>query len=834
MTGQVNLYHIYLGDIATPTRNLVDYFATHLNGSSWLKILSSYYEIDKNGNKKPVSTSIKLTTSVGYALPNSSPLTIADIANTLQALINDFEGTLPIDMNGIYVFTFPGNVPFQGQNNFMFLEDWCSFRVNFIGPQYNMKVIVMGDISFSPASQRMACMSNQGNPITPNNNVGGDNLVNYYAHDLANVMTDAYGAWEDNQTYRAVADYCSWNFGSFSGNSNIRLGNKYFLIQQLWKNGYGCTMSNVITPQPTVAPTVPSPSKANSGSRPSAPTTVLLPTVAPNLPQDISYHGGPVMTGTINLYNLYLGDFISTADLVSTTTILDYFAANIGNTAWFQILSSFYAITGSDVRIPAANMSTLARSVIVPLENVTSLSDEDIQLNIYYAIAGGQFPVDEGGIYTVIFPGYLTVESSVGTFWLSDWCSYHGAFYLPTGQLIKYSVIGDPATATASAAAAVCQPLATGTMTANGNLGADSMASEYAVNLAEIVTDYYGAWYANSSGLETGDLCAGNYGPLLNGTHNMVVGGKPYLVQKLWQPGVGCTLHKIKPPPPSPTVALTSSPSALSTYPPINKDVQYYGGKVMSQNVKLFNIYFGDFKSTDYLRNLTSIVDYFAAHIGSSSWYSILRAYGVTGNATFGGSVFYLPPKQQQQQQQQQLTKGGIESILTQLLSNGSLPASPNYIYAFIFSGNYSVRNEYSGEEWLVNWCTFHSEFSVSVSVSVPPSTQNMKYFVVGDPSMSTSKHKSACEPIPNQLTANRNLGGDSIAYYYANSLANTVSNPDFDGWYFADNSGIGDQCGSFQKTNLSGHSNIVLGNRPYLVQPCWLVKYGCRMSPII
>jgi len=74
--------------------------------------------------------------------------------------------------------------------------------------------------------------------------------------------------------------------------------------------------------------------------------------------------------------------------------------------------------------------------------------------------------------------------------WLQDWCSYHGAFIPspnPSNLVVKYMVIGDPATAPGDSGQ-VCTPVGGGRRTANDDLGADSMVVGYAQQLAQTIT----------------------------------------------------------------------------------------------------------------------------------------------------------------------------------------------------------------------------------------------------------------------------------------------------------------------------------------------------------
>jgi hypothetical protein len=70
------------------------------------------------------------------------------------------------------------------------------------------------------------------------------------------------------------------------------------------------------------------------------------------------------------------------------------------------------------------------------------------------------------------------------------------------------------------------------------------MVTMYAHEIAEVVTDYVGAWYFDTSPFfESGDVCVWDFGALPPAANsNVVVGQKSFLVQKMWVPTEGCRL----------------------------------------------------------------------------------------------------------------------------------------------------------------------------------------------------------------------------------------------------------------------------------------------------
>lgn len=273
-----------------------------------------------------------------------------------------------------------------------------------------------------------------------------------------------------------------------------------------------------------------------------------------NLLFDIAYNGGSFMDGQVNLYNIYYGSS-------NTQALIDYFAANIGNSAWYTTMKHYSgggkAISGTVSFVTSKYISS----------TVTTLTDSAIKNTLAGLFFAKTLTADSDGIYAFIFKGDITFNG-----WLSQWCGYH-SFFTYNGKTIKYFVAGDSSFSTSGSA---CQGYQNGA-TANNNVGADSLASVYAHELVATVSDFSGrAFYAATpAGLqENADLCAWNWGSFLPGSvnANVVVGSKNFLIQQNWLPGVGCVLNdasiSTETPTIEPTVAPTETPSLIPIYTP--------------------------------------------------------------------------------------------------------------------------------------------------------------------------------------------------------------------------------------------------------------------------
>jgi hypothetical protein len=282
--------------------------------------------------------------------------------------------------------------------------------------------------------------------------------------------------------------------------------------------------TNAPTKSSSIAPSYVSTIASTAGN------TIIDPSV------DIQYYGGPVMIGTPNIYNIFFGDFSSTTSLQTTVSLVDYFAANLGGSSWNNIQTSYYqTVNGAKTYI--SNSLNFVKSINVsPNAQGLTVLDYDFQNIIITAINNGQLPIDTNGIYAIIYRGDFNVLG-----WLTSWCGYHTYFRLSTGELLKYFIVGDPATAPGYTGQS-CEGFIYGP-TANGNLGADSLLNVYAHEVVEMVSDpIFDAWYF-TSGAENADVCNYDFG-LYSGNSNTIVGNKPFLIQRNWLIGYGCRMLK--------------------------------------------------------------------------------------------------------------------------------------------------------------------------------------------------------------------------------------------------------------------------------------------------
>jgi hypothetical protein len=230
----------------------------------------------------------------------------------------------------------------------------------------------------------------------------------------------------------------------------------------------------------------------------------------------ISYHGGPVMLGTVNVYYIWYGDWSGN----NATTILTDFAQHIGGSSYEHINTTYYDGAGNHV----SGAINYAGSTTDNYSRGTALSDSDIQA-IVAAHAGKDLPYDLNAVYFVL----TTADVNETSGFCTQYCGWHTHGTIGGGD-IKYSFVGNPDRCPSACAAQTTGP--------NGNAGADGMASIIAHESEEAISDPdVNAWY-DRSGSENADKCAWTFGTestAANGSkYNVTLGSRQYLIQQNW------------------------------------------------------------------------------------------------------------------------------------------------------------------------------------------------------------------------------------------------------------------------------------------------------------
>jgi len=231
----------------------------------------------------------------------------------------------------------------------------------------------------------------------------------------------------------------------------------------------------------------------------------------------ISYHGGPVITGGVNIYYIWYGNWSGN----SATTILTDLAGSLGGSPYFNINTTYTV----DINNRILNSVTYSGSTTDNYSRGTTLNDSGVQGVVADAITSGKLPKDAKGVYFVLTSQDVAESSGFCT----QYCGWH-THGIISGLNVPYAFIGNSDRCPTACSAQSTSP--------NGNTGADGMASIIAHELEEMVTDpYLNAWY-DQRGQENADKCAWTFGTVFttpNGSFaNMQLGTRNFLIQRNW------------------------------------------------------------------------------------------------------------------------------------------------------------------------------------------------------------------------------------------------------------------------------------------------------------
>jgi hypothetical protein len=236
----------------------------------------------------------------------------------------------------------------------------------------------------------------------------------------------------------------------------------------------------------------------------------------------ISYHGGPVMLGTVHAYFIWYGTWDKTSK-----SILQNLVNGIGTSPYYNINTTYYSQNSAGTKTyvsPSVTLAGEADDAYSQGPASTSLSDTQIQNIVTRALSNGMTK-DVNGVYFV-----LTSKDVHKSGFCTSYCGWHTRSTI-NGTDIKYSFVGNPETHCPSS----CSEQTT--TSPNNNIGVDAMASILAHELEEAVTDPdLNAWY-DKRGAENADKCAWTFGTTYsaNGAlYNVVIGGLKYLIQQNW------------------------------------------------------------------------------------------------------------------------------------------------------------------------------------------------------------------------------------------------------------------------------------------------------------
>ena len=232
------------------------------------------------------------------------------------------------------------------------------------------------------------------------------------------------------------------------------------------------------------------------------------------------YHGGPLMTGTVNVYLIWYGHWNSSngTDNAAGQQLVRDWASGISATPYFNLNTSL-SVSGSAITgaVFYAGQATDAGTA-------TSITDSDILSIVNRNVGVGKaLPYDSNAVYFVVTSSDINKDG-----FCTSYCGWHTAGNIGAGH-VRYSFVGNAARCINSCAIQTTSP--------NGNAGIDGAVSVLSHELEEAVTDPdLNAWFSRS-GYENADECAWTFGhnqyQVANGSWaNMSFGGHDWMIQR--------------------------------------------------------------------------------------------------------------------------------------------------------------------------------------------------------------------------------------------------------------------------------------------------------------
>ena len=225
----------------------VQAYPGNLGGSSFFQIMSQY----------PSSTATGTSTKFAAAYVDTSAYPHSTLQDSdLQAEVSKVISSKgwPTGLSSIFFVFTPLNVNSCYGSSCSFIS-FCAYHGSFTNA--SGKVVLYANMP-DPGTSFSGC----GTPTSPSGDHYVDSAINLVSHEYAEAITDPQlNAWYDSSGYE-IGDKCAWNFGTYSGGSNITLNGVNYILQQEWSNtASACALSYSIA-----VPGAPSAVKAVAGN----------------------------------------------------------------------------------------------------------------------------------------------------------------------------------------------------------------------------------------------------------------------------------------------------------------------------------------------------------------------------------------------------------------------------------------------------------------------------------------------------------------------------------------------------------------------------------------
>lgn len=253
----------------------------------------------------------------------------------------------------------------------------------------------------------------------------------------------------------------------------------------------------------------------------------------PNVRTDtkILYHGGPILTGSTDVYLIWYGNWTVADPDGRTRSILTEYVSFLGSSPYFQINTGYTDSMG----VAPSGALLYAGSVNDQYSHGPSLTPADIGDVVNQMVIGRYLPLDTTGIYLVLTsPDSTDIHPNGSTYCTPGTFPHHGTVQV-NGVPLRYGFIGHPSRCPTSVGS---QFNGGGLPTPNDNFPADVMVSTIAHVLNASITNPSGTGWFDRYGFENSAKCYNTFGETYTTTNgaraNMRLGPRDYLIQQNW------------------------------------------------------------------------------------------------------------------------------------------------------------------------------------------------------------------------------------------------------------------------------------------------------------
>lgn len=238
------------------------------------------------------------------------------------------------------------------------------------------------------------------------------------------------------------------------------------------------------------------------------------------------------LTGNVSLIPVYVGNWLA-GDVSTWNSVLGNIISSLGTSASNSIAKPGHVLNTNvgyftTKGVAAPSLQWVANTTITA-PTAVNVTDAQVATYINTFIAGRTVAVPTGTspVYVYIGAKNTRLTSGFGT----RYCGWHTYGTTSTLANVQYIAIQDFTSTYYRACSAQT------TVSPNGNIALDAMASVFAHEVDETLTDpFINAWY-DVSGSENADKCAWTFGTTtsLSGyQYNVTLGSMKYLIQQNW------------------------------------------------------------------------------------------------------------------------------------------------------------------------------------------------------------------------------------------------------------------------------------------------------------